>query len=144
MQFPITIGLRRSRFIDLLIVLMAAISLLVIASFPVDPGICAGLMLMATVIGVWSWRQNQPAVWALRLEKDGRIALAGRGQHVFVPAECLPGATVHPWLAVLRLKTRDGAKFLLFLAPDSLGKDDFRRLRVFLRWRADFSGDDGA
>lgn len=141
MQFPITIGLRRSRLIDLLIVVATAISVLVIASFPVAPGICAGLMLVVTVIAAWSWRCNQPTVWALRLERDGRIALAGRGQNAFVAAECLPGATVHPWLTVLRLKARGGAKYLLFLAPDSLGRDDFRRLRVFLRWRADFSGD---
>jgi len=71
------------------------------------------------------------------------ISLAA-GDGDFVPAQLLPGAAVHPWLTVLRLRNAAGRVCVLCLTVDSLKKEDFRRLRVFLRWRADFSGADDA
>lgn len=59
-------------------------------------------------------------------------------------AELMPGAIVHPWLTVVRLKTDGGRMCTLIATVDNLEREDFRRLRVFLRWQADFSvrGDD--
>lgn len=54
-------------------------------------------------------------------------------------AELMPSAIVHPWLTVVRLKTDGGGMCRLIATVDNLDREDFRRLRVFLRWQADFS-----
>jgi toxin CptA len=42
---------------------------------------------------------------------------------------------VSPALVVVELQAPLGRRKTLILAPDSLPADDFRRLRVWLRWR---------
>lgn len=55
----------------------------------------------------------------------------------------LPESTVHPWLVSFRVIGEDGRKHSVLLTAETLSAEDFRRLRVFLRWRADFSEADG-
>ena len=48
------------------------------------------------------------------------------------------GTYVKPYLTVLDLKIADGRAIKrIVLLPDSLHADDFRRLRVWLRWKED-------
>ncbi len=56
-------------------------------------------------------------------------------------ADLLGSSFVSPYLAVLNLKPADGrfAKHLVIL-PDAVNADDFRRLRVWLRWRCEKAG----
>jgi toxin CptA len=61
------------------------------------------------------------------------------GQSEFVALRLLPDATVHPWITVLRLRDERDKSHLLVVTRDMTNKSDFRRLRVFLRWRAKFS-----
>lgn len=56
----------------------------------------------------------------------------------FVEAELQGAATVHPWLTVVRMVV-GSRKVSLALLPDSMPPEDYRRLRVWLRWRAEFS-----
>jgi len=138
-QFPITIGLHRSRFLDVFIILCALLAssagLAFVRSTPILAAIlCAIFLLIALAL----WRLR-PRVSALRLEQSGDISLCRTHGDQFHVAELLPGATVHPWLTVLRLKTDSEAAQTLMLTVDSLKAADFRRLRVFLRWRANFS-----
>ena len=51
------------------------------------------------------------------------------------PATVLRSSFVLPWLVVLHLRL-EGRRLMLpvVLLPDSMGNDDFRRLRVWLRW----------
>ncbi|MGE5472557.1 MAG: protein YgfX [Bacteroidota bacterium] len=141
MQLPITIGLHRSRFLDGLIAVGALLASLAILFFPQQPSIRASLLLVIWLIAAAAWRQLVPKIRCIRLERDGAISLARPGDHEFNEAFALPGATVHPWLTVIRLQFAQGDhSTALVLACDSLDRADFRRLRVFLRWRADFSG----
>jgi len=48
-------------------------------------------------------------------------------------AQVKPQTTVLPWLCVLRMNI-DGRAFALAIPPDALAADDFRRLRLWLRW----------
>ncbi len=143
MQFPITIGLHRSRFLVGAFVFPVLLSGLVLFLFQRSTAIFPAICLFAAVLLAWLWRYRQPGCSAIRLEASGAISLL-RGEGAFVATQLLPGATVHPWLTVLRLQGADGHTRVLCLTVDSLKKEDFRRLRVFLRWRADFSGVDDA
>ncbi|MFZ2267011.1 MAG: protein YgfX [Azonexus sp.] len=140
MQLPITIGLHRSRLIDAFIGLGAGLASLCILFFPRSTLLQAVLLLALWSLALLAWRQCSPRFSAIRLERDGRVSVRCTADQEFSVAELLPGATVHPWLSVLRLQISDGAIYPLVLAGDSLNADAFRRLRVFLRWRADFSG----
>lgn len=143
MQLPITIGLHRSRFIDAFVVGGAVLASLLVPVFP-----CATLMQWGLLLTIWSIalvarRQCSLKFSAIRLETDGQLSVTLGADQEFTVAELLPDATVHPWLTVLRLKTAEGHVSSLLLSGDSLDANDFRRLRVFLRWRADFSGRGG-
>ena len=81
----------------------------------------------------------------LRLEGSGRISVASDASTQFVAARLLPEASVHPLLTIIRLEVESGRQYTVIAAVDSLNGDDFRRLRVFLRWQADFNASlDGA
>lgn len=145
MQLPMTIGLRRSRLIDGFVGLCGLLASLVILAFPRSALVQGGLLLLIWGLVLLSWSRCSPRLSAIRLEREGGLSIALVGEPEWATAALLPGATVHPWLTVLRLKTLEGRIFPLVLVGDSLDAADFRRLRVFLRWRAEFSvGDDDA
>ena len=84
------------------------------------------------VISLWRLQQTQAAV-ALRCQADGRLEI-GQDQD-WQAVELLPGSVVWPGCCVLRLR---GAahRHTLTVLSDSLEAETFRRLRVWLRWRA--------
>lgn len=145
MQFPITIGLHRSRILDTaLLVVVVALGATVLA-FPIGLPFRLACLIAICLLAAQIWRRLSPRLSAIRLEKAGQLGILPAGADEFHVATLLPGATVHPWLSVVRLQTDDGRIYTLIVAPDSASRQDFRRLRVFLRWRADFSGlGDGA
>ena len=134
-----TIGLHRSRFLDrvLLFILLLTISLLM--AWPVASAIRVGCLIVALLAGWLAYLQLSPRLAAIRLERDGRIRIAVSGQDEFRNVRALPGATVHPWLTVLRLQEEQGERHSLLVSGDMMEPGDFRRLRVFLRWRAKFN-----
>lgn len=139
MRFPITIGLRRSRLQEAVLLALALLASLAALFFPRPLPLRLALLLAIWGIALWAWRRLDPPLATLRLEADGRIQVAGDGQD-FLPATTLPGATVHPWLTVLRLELADGRRCALLVTAGTTSPDEFRRLRVFLRWRASFVG----
>jgi toxin CptA len=142
-QLPITIELHRSRFLDRLLIALALLASGAILAFPKPPVLLAALLLVVGALFLWSWQRLAPTLSALRLERGGNILAAGADHSEFSESSLLPRATVHPWLTVFRLELADGRQHVIVLARDSMVGDDFRRLRVFLRWRAQFSaGDD--
>lgn len=139
MQFPITIGLRRSRFMDIGLLFVALLAGMAALAFPqtttVQFGICAVIWVAAGL----AWRQLTPKFSAIRLERSGLVFAALSGKSEFLAAEILPGATVHPWVTVVKLKTEEARSQVLIATVDSLNRQNFRRLRIFLRWQAEFS-----
>ena len=84
-------------------------------------------------------RRLPDSVNGLHLAADGTFSVRlHRGD--WTPAEVLGTSFVKPWLTVLNLKL-EGRRFMLpaVLLPDALNREDFRRLRVWLRWRSDDS-----
>ena len=144
MQFPITIGLRRSSLLDRILMSVSTLIVGVVIVTPWPIAIKVAICLTASVLTCLTWRQLRPQLAVIRLERDGKIKVIRAGSLEFEPVDCLPGATVHPWLTVLALKGERGGRLSLIAAVDSLDHQDFRRLRIFLRWRAIFSGQDAA
>lgn len=139
MQFPIIIGLHRSRFLDgALIVTTLLVSGMALA-LPYSTTIRLAIILLIAVVSYDAWRKLKPTFSGIRLERSGLILVLKTGDADFLEAELLPAATVHPLLAVVRLRALNGENCTLVAAADSMKTDDFRRLRVFLRWRAKFS-----
>ena len=108
-------------------------------AFPRSTLIQGAILCAICLLATLAWRRLTSKVSAIRLETNGEISLLYPVDQTFVLAKILPGATVHPWLTVVRLKTDEKPPWALMLTVDSLKAVDFRRLRVFLRWRADFN-----
>lgn len=77
----------------------------------------------------------------LTLKGDGAVELQCHDM-TLVQGRIEPRTTVMPWLTVLLLRSSDGRRLSLTLLPDALAEDDFRRLRLWLRWIA--LGDEAA
>lgn len=140
MQFPVLIGLRRSFLLPVtgLSLLLPVLPLVFLAPHPLPWRIayllCCLLVLLAAAR---SWLRPPTA---LALLADGRVRLAGEetGRQV------LGGTCIHPWLTVFRLENGQKRPLTVIVTVDSLNREDFRRLRVFLRWRLPLNAPGGA
>lgn len=139
MQFPIIIGLHRSRFLDGALIVTTLVAIGVVLALPYSTIIRLLIALLIAIASYHSWRKLRPTLSAIRLERAGQILVSEAGSTDFLEVELTPGATVHPWLTVVRLQIVSGKGRVLIVLADSLRTEDFRRLRVFLRWRAKFS-----
>ena len=142
MQLPITIGLHRSRFLDGILISLALLASAAILAYPRSLVLLGGLLLAVGALFLWSWQRLSPTLSAIRLERSGSILAATAGNFDFSEAILLRRATVHPWLTVFRLELADGRQHIVAVAKGSMICEDFRRLRIFLRWRAQFSAAD--
>lgn len=139
MQLPITIGLHRSRLIDGVLLVVALTASCTALAFPVATAVQAGLLLAIGGLTLDAARRLAPSLAAVHLESGGNIRATRVGDGEPRAAVLCPPATVNPWLTVFRLCLDDGSQHTVLVARDSATADDFRRLRVFLRWRAAFS-----
>ena len=80
------------------------------------------------------WRSWQPRPIELRTEQDGTLLIKAGDE--WQPVSLLPSTMVTPWLTVLHLRHVDNRRTHIVILPDSLCQDDYRRLRVWLRWKA--------
>lgn len=101
-------------------------------SLALSLAICASLVFG---LRFHAWRSAPGALIGFELRRDGSGAIEdrrGRWREVTV----LGSSFVSPLLTVvnLRLAGARGRRSLV-VAPDALGVDEFRRLRVWLRWR---------
>jgi toxin CptA len=139
-QFPIVIGLHRSRFLGALVLSAVLFGAVTIVAWPQPlPVRLAGLAVIA-IAAALAWRRTAPPCIALRLERDGAIAIQCIAGGEFLSAEVLPGGFVHRWLTVVRLRDGAGRMLALPVAVDSAKPADFRRLRLFLRWAGKAAG----
>ena len=139
MQFPINIGLHRSRILDGALLLLVGLVSAALLAWPAAIEIRLVNLSLAMGLGGLALWKLKPAFNRVRLDRSGLIAMCLPGQSEFVALRLLPGATVHPWITVLRLREGQGITHLLVVTRDTMSPADFRRLRVFLRWRAKFS-----
>lgn len=91
----------------------------------------AGLGLIA-VSAILTLRQRPPL--RLRCLANGSLLMA-EGAGGWQPVEFRAGSLVSPICTVLRLRIAGRVRAVVVLA-DSLDGEDYRRLRVWLRWRA--------
>jgi toxin CptA len=138
-QFPITIGLRRSRFLDVTLLTAVILANAAILGFQCSPSIRACLFFAVLMLAIQAWRTLTPAIKLIRLERSGEIFIARVGENDFVQATPKPGATIHPWLTIVRLTTADARTATLIAAVDRKNSENLRRLRMFMRWQANFS-----
>jgi hypothetical protein len=134
-HFPILIGVRRSRILDIQVGLILVLVSLVAWAFPGDQAVSAIIQILGIGLASLAWQQMKPKVCVLRLERSGELSVKRALSEDFSPAEILSGASVYPWLTVFRLRTDDQALITLTVTVDSMDAEDFRRLRLFLRWR---------
>lgn len=73
-------------------------------------------------------------VVALTLQADGGLVITRR-DGTCAAAQVHPHTTVFPWLSVLRLRV-DGRWLALALPRDALNAEDYRQLRLWLRWKS--------
>jgi hypothetical protein len=77
---------------------------------------------------------HRPRIVSLRLYEDGALECLSMDGAVLALTP-LPETTIFPWLVVLRLETEEERKIIsLTLFPDSMSREEFRILRLWLRW----------
>jgi len=136
MRFPARIEIRPSRRLRaaLCFVHLLAATALAISGLPI---VATAVAVMVVACSLWRCRALPPVI-AYRLGDDGILSrYAADGEPVAI--DLLPGAVVLAWLVVARVRDDNGRDTLLAF-PDSLPAADLRRLRLWLRWRAKFSG----
>jgi len=97
-------------------------------------------VLAVLLIGISAGRYARRPALAVRLRchADGRLECAAANDTAAWEAlHLLPSSRVGIWLSVLHYRTGDGRRHALAIAADSLPADAFRRLRVWLGWRAE-------
>ena len=133
MQFPIIIELHRSRNLLLLLLLLHLLAAASLIALPLSwvLSVCFLVPLAVSVYYVFSPRK----IVALRLFEHGQLdcRLLGGG---WLAASLMPESTVFNPLVVLRLRIDEepGVNSLALIA-DHFRSDDFRILRLWLRWR---------
>ena len=138
MQFPIIIGLHRS-FLPRSVMLLLLLASLAVALFGPFPVWVRGLLLIA-VLAIFLMHRHQlhHPVHSLMLSGEGSLSVRFSGKETeYFPVVILPSATVYPWLTVLRLEY-EGHPLNLLMTPDAIDPEAFRRLRLWLCWRANF------
>ncbi|NTV71738.1 MAG: hypothetical protein HGA71_16520 [Azonexaceae bacterium] len=138
MQFPIIIGLRRSRFLDALLLIVVVLACTAIFGFQCSPAIRAILFLAVQFFAIRALYAFAPEIKQIRLERNGEIFVSRGDESEFVRATPKPGAIIHPWLTVIRFATEDSRTATLIATVDRKSSENLRRLRMFMRWQASF------
>ena len=110
-----------------------------ILSFQCSPSIRLGLLFANFALATLAWLSLRPTIKTIKLERNGDVFIMRVGESDFLRATPRAGATIHPWLSIIRLTTEDGRTATLIATVDSQNRADFRRLRMFMRWQANFS-----
>ena len=134
MQFPLDLALQRSRLLAGLTILLHLLAAGSVWLLP-WPLLARSMLLLLLAISAWSCLRPSPFV-GIRLGARGELALRHAGGAV-VACQVQPETTVFGRLVVLRVRDDQARRRSLTLLPDSLSADQFRLLRLWLRWRAD-------
>ncbi|EXI68609.1 MAG: hypothetical protein AW08_00921 [Candidatus Accumulibacter adjunctus] len=93
------------------------------------------LLLLPIAISAWICLRPSP-INGIRLGADGDLALRDVSGTT-VACQVQPETTVFGRLVVLRVRDDQARRRSLTLLPDSLSSEQFRLLRLWLRWRTD-------
>jgi len=132
-RLPIRIALRPSR---LQIGLLGGLHMLAAVSVAILPWSLwlRGALLASVVFLFWHLRPSAQ-VSGLRLGERGQLTLLDP-QAEPLPVRVCPDTTVFSQLIVLRVREDESNRVLSFpLLPDSMSDEEFRRLRLWLRWQ---------
>ena len=101
-------------------------------AMPIDPLLRVLAILWVLLLACRALRRLA-AITAVRLDADGAIAVLEAG--TWQAGTLREGSVALPWLTAIRWRPA-GARFdrALLLLPSMLAADDFRALRVLLRW----------
>jgi hypothetical protein len=138
-QFPIHIELRRSRLLVFSLLLSHFLASACVIALSWSWLLILPLLVL---IGVSAWCALQPsAIIGLRLATGGGLdcLIAGNER---VAAVVLADSTVFNQLIVLRMEMGDARRVTnLILLTDSMSSEEFRLLRLWLRWRGESLND---
>lgn len=118
----------------------AAIAMVVLAGMPLWLDLIAIAVLVASL--VYDLRktallQAPDAVIGLEITSDDKFSIQTR-RGEWIESEVLGSTYVTSFLTILNLKVIDsGRTTRAVILPDSLNAEDFRKLRVWLRWKRD-------
>ena len=134
------ITLRPSRILTAILVLAhgAAIAMVALAGMPFWLELIAIAALVASL--VFDVRQTAllrapDAVITLEIASDDKLSIQTRRSE-WIECEVLGSTYVTSFLTILNLKGPDsGRNTRAVILPDSLDAEDFRKLRVWLRWK---------
>ena len=134
------ITLRPSRILTAILVLAhgAAIAMVALAGMPFWLELIAIAALVASL--VFDVRQTAllrapDAVITLEIASDDKLSIQTRRSE-WIECEVLGSTYVTSFLTILNLKGIDsGRNTRAVILPDSLDAEDFRKLRVWLRWK---------
>lgn len=141
MQFPVSIELQHSHFLTLLLVLFHTLAVGSVIALPCD-WLLRCVLLLLVACSLW-YSLRPPRILGLRISgRDGLDACLADGNRVAIMA--LPDSTVFTQLIVLRLRIGDEKRVSsLALLPDQMSAEQFRWLRLWLRWLAEPKEDVG-
>lgn len=129
----LTLAIRPSRWLQhasWLLTGLTVAALMLVALPPWLQGLGLAPLLLATL------RSKGQGAMQLQCQADGRLSLLQTGKG-WQPVALLSGSIVNPWLTTIRYRSETGKQVgTLVLLPDSLDAEDFRRLRVWLKWEA--------
>lgn len=130
--------LRASPILAALLLAAHAGALVLLALLPVPVSAQAIVALAVLASAVWTIRQHAlrrgaTAVRSLRfVDREQVQLLLGDGR--WISGRIAGSSTVAPLMCVLNVEHGRGAVRHVVIAGDALGRCDFRRLRVWLRW----------
>jgi hypothetical protein len=131
------IDLRPSRLLAVALMLVHGLALYAFwISLPGWPAVLAGVVVLVSLAGTLARARQRigRSVVSLEMAKDGRASWKDRrgAWHQGILGE---SHFVSVFLVVVDLRPLDGGATRVILLADSVAPDDFRRLRVWLRWR---------
>ena len=134
-----TISLRPSRILAATLVLAHGVAIAMIVMAGMAPWLDALAIAALVASLVFSVRQSAllratDAVIGLEITSDDKFSIQTR-RGGWIECEVLGSTYVISFLAILNLKRTDSGKIThAVILPDSLDTEEFRKLRVWLRW----------
>ena len=111
-----------------------------VAALPLDVPVRAFALLLVAALFARAWRQDPPAGIVLRL--DGTLAILERDGRA-LEASLMPGGYTGSFVTTIVARAAGERRCRAWLVlPDMLPRDDYRRLRVRLRYSSSADDDD--
>ena len=139
MQLPVLLTLRPSRRLDILLLAAHLGALAALSAISIPDWIKMTLLLLICCSAGIAWQRarGRSRIVSLTLRADGKLEYA-RLNGESGEAQPHPHTTVTPQLTLLLLRFGKRLEALV-LMPDSLPAEEFRQLRLWLRWRVEAS-----